>query len=109
MFERTKGVIRSRKSKKVKQFNGQWISDKKTNNDLQDNEQENKYCETRTPQKYRERTRVLRNGIQFLLHQWHPSCHSYKKGFEDTKRVIRIHKSKKNRTKEQTTIYKTFT
>jgi hypothetical protein len=51
MFERTKGVIRSRKSKKVKQFNGQWISDKRTNNDLRENEQENKYCETRTPQK----------------------------------------------------------
>jgi hypothetical protein len=34
-FEDTKGVIRSRKSKKDKQHNGQKKKEKRTNNDLQ--------------------------------------------------------------------------
>jgi hypothetical protein len=34
-FEDTKGVIRIRKSKKNRQYNGQKKRDKKTNNDLQ--------------------------------------------------------------------------
>ena len=34
-FEDTKGVIRSRKSKKDRQYNGQIKKDKRTNNDLQ--------------------------------------------------------------------------
>ena len=34
-FEDTKGVIRIRKSKKVRQDNGQKKKDKRTNNDLQ--------------------------------------------------------------------------
>ena len=35
MFEDTKGVIRIRKSKKVRPYNGQKKKDKRTNNDLQ--------------------------------------------------------------------------
>jgi len=34
MFEDTKGVIRSRTSKKDRQFNGQYEKNKRTNNDL---------------------------------------------------------------------------
>ena len=34
-FEDTKGIIRIRKSKKVRQGNGQKKKDKRTNNDLQ--------------------------------------------------------------------------
>ena len=41
-FEDTKGVIRSRKSKKYRQHNGQKNYDKRTNNDLQNTTQKTK-------------------------------------------------------------------
>ena len=51
MFEDTKGVIISRKSKKDRQYNGQRKKDKRTNNDLQNVTQETKDRATRTPLK----------------------------------------------------------
>ena len=72
MFEDTKGVIRSHKSKD-RQYNGQMKNYKRTNNDLQNITKKTKDRATRTP---------LKPGwIQFLLHMWHPSCYSrYKPG-----------------------------
>jgi len=51
MFEDTKGVIISRKSKKDRQYNGQRKKDKRTNNDLQNVTHETKDRATRTPLK----------------------------------------------------------
>ena len=49
---RTKGVIRSHKSKKDRQSNGQKNKDKRTNNDLQNITQKTKDRATRTPLKH---------------------------------------------------------
>jgi hypothetical protein len=51
-FEDTKGVIRSHKSKKDRQSNGQKNKDKRTNNDLQNITQKTKDRATRTPLKH---------------------------------------------------------
>jgi hypothetical protein len=48
-FENTKGAIRSRKSKKDRQHNGQKKKDKRSNNDLQSTTQKTKDQATRTP------------------------------------------------------------
>jgi len=50
-FEDTKGVIRSRKSKKNRQYNGQKKKDKRTNNDLQNTTQKTKDRVTQNPLK----------------------------------------------------------
>jgi len=50
-FEDTKGVIKIRKSKKVRQHTGQKKKDKRTNNDLQNITHETKDRVTRTPLK----------------------------------------------------------
>ena len=50
-FEDTKGVIRSRKSKKDRKHNGQTKMDKMTNNDLQNITHKTKDRVTRTPLK----------------------------------------------------------
>ena len=42
-FENTKAVVRSRKTKKDRQYNGQKKKDKRTNNDLQNTMQIAKY------------------------------------------------------------------
>ena len=73
-FEDTKGVIRSRKSKNDRQYNGQ---KKKGNNNLQSTTQKTKNQATQTPLK----TQVLQKDKQFLLHMWHLLCYScYKPG-----------------------------
>ena len=73
-FEDTKGVIRSRKSKNDRQYNGQ---KKKGNNNLQSTTQKTKNQATQTPLK----TQVLQKDKQFLFHMWHLSCYScYKPG-----------------------------
>ena len=51
MFENTKGVIRSHKSKKDHQYNGQNKKDKRTNNDVQKTTHKTKDWATRTPLK----------------------------------------------------------
>jgi hypothetical protein len=50
-FENTKGVIRSCKSTKDRQYNSQKKKDERTNNDLQNTTQTNKDGATRTSQK----------------------------------------------------------
>jgi len=68
-YEDTKGVIRSHKSKKDGQYNGQ----KRTNNDLQNITQETKDQATRTPLKTG--VELMCSGMsQFLLQMRHPSC-----------------------------------
>ena len=52
MFEDTKGVIRSRKSKE-RQYNGQKKKDKRTKNNIQNTTQKTKDRATLTPQKTR--------------------------------------------------------
>jgi hypothetical protein len=44
MFENTKGVIRSHKLKKDRQYNGQNKKDKRTNNDVQKTTHKTKDC-----------------------------------------------------------------
>jgi hypothetical protein len=51
IFEDTNEVIRIRKSKKNRQYNGQKKRDKKTNNDLQNTTQKTKDRATQTPSK----------------------------------------------------------
>jgi hypothetical protein len=77
MFEDTKGVIRIRKSKKVRPYNGQKKKDKRTNNDLQN------YLRSRNthPTKNQRWIQALRYAKQFLRHMWHPSFYyCYKSG-----------------------------
>ena len=50
-FEDTKWVIRVRKSKKERHYNGQKKKDKRTNNDLQNITHKTKDRVTRTPRK----------------------------------------------------------
>ena len=50
-FEETKGVIRSRKSKKVRKYHGQKRKDKERNNGPHDTQQKTKDCVTWTPLK----------------------------------------------------------
>ena len=50
-FEDTKGVIRSRKSKKERQHNGQKKKEKGANNDLKNTTQKTKELATQTPLK----------------------------------------------------------
>jgi len=50
-FEDTKGVIRIRKSKKDRQYNGQKKQDERTNNDLKNIAHKTKDQVTRTPLK----------------------------------------------------------
>ena len=53
MFEdnKIKGVIRNRKSKKHRQYNGQFKKDKKTNNDIRNTTRQNKDRVRRAPLK----------------------------------------------------------
>ena len=67
-FEDTKGLIRSGKSKKDRQYNGQQKKDKKIDNDLQKNYTENKSVSYKNITKKRVWTQVLRKGYQFQLH-----------------------------------------
>ena len=64
----TKVVIRSRKSKKNRQYNDHKKVDKKTNNDLQNTTQKTKNLGTRTPLKSGVENRCSRKSEQFLLH-----------------------------------------
>jgi hypothetical protein len=66
-FEEKKEVIRSRKSKKDRQHNGQKKKDKRTNNNLQNIAHKTKDRVTWTPQKTLEWTPVLQKGKLFLL------------------------------------------
>ena len=59
MFEDTKGVIISRKSKKDRQYNDQTKKVKRINNDLQNITQKTKDRATSTPL----RTQVLQKGM----------------------------------------------
>jgi len=67
--------IRSRMSRKGRQYNGQKKKDKRTNNVLQNITQQTKERSPRTPQKNRRLTQVLRRDKQLPLHTWHPSCY----------------------------------
>ena len=64
----TKGVIRTRKSKKGRQYNGQ--KKKRTNNNLQNTTQKTKELKIEhiDPNKTRGLTQVLRKGNQLPLH-----------------------------------------
>ena len=80
-FEDTKRAIRSRKSKKDRQYNGQTKKDNRTNNYLQNISEKTKDRATRTGTKNWGWNQMPRKGKQFLLHTWHPSCYScYKPG-----------------------------
>jgi len=50
-FQDTKGIIRIDKSKKNRQYNGQWNKAKQKNNDLQNTTQKTKYPTIRIPLK----------------------------------------------------------
>ena len=65
-FEYTKGVIKSRKSKKNRQYNDQR---KRTNNDLQNTTHKTKNRATRTPLKTQMR-------LEGKLNIWYPSLYS---------------------------------
>jgi hypothetical protein len=73
-FEETKGVIRSRKSKKIRKYHGQKRKDKERNNGPHDTRQKTKDCVTWTPIKTTRGSflwRLASKGInpQDIIHQ----------------------------------------
>ena len=64
-FEDIKGVVRSRASKKDRQYNGQMKKDKRTNNNLQNI---HKKLKIEYPTKNRGWTKLFWKGKQVLLH-----------------------------------------
>ena len=69
-----KGVIRSLRSKKDRQYHDKRKTNKRKNNDLQHITQ--KRSSRQNPTKNRGWTQMFRNGTKFLLHMLHPSCYS---------------------------------